>query len=190
MYRSLWHGNNNRSLKTSFFLFFNMKNKKGDIWISAIIYIALGIVILSIVLAAGIPVINKMKDSYTAKQTKEIMLTLDQNIRSVNNHGPGAQTQLKLKINKGDLEINPTTNIISWGTRTKAVLSEPDVPINEGNLQILTNTSIQKGEYDLYLSLEYDSTLINLTYTGETLKGTNILSITNIGGGQIQITKI
>ena len=58
-------------------------NKNGDVWISAVIYIGLGIVLLSIILAAGLPVIDRMRDTYTAKQTKEIMLTVDQNINII-----------------------------------------------------------------------------------------------------------
>jgi hypothetical protein len=162
--------------------------KKGDIWISAVIYIALGIVILTIVLAAGLPIISKMKDSYVAKQTKEIMFILDKNIRSVYNQGPGAQTRLKLKIGRGELEIDQENERISWHTRTKAVLSEPDVTIQEGNLKILTESSAQKGEYNLYLTLEYSE--LNITYDGPNLKGTNLLSITNIGNGEIKLTKL
>ena len=164
-------------------------DKKGDIWISAVIYIALGIVILTLVLSVGLPLISKMKDTYTAKQTKEIMLTFDNNIRSVYNQGPGAQTQLKLKIGKGDLQINENSDSITWDTRTKAILSEPGVPVAEGNLIILTGISAQAEEYDLRLTLEYYPQ-INLTYSGTTLKGTNLLSITNIGGGEVRITKL
>ena len=37
-------------------------NKKGDIWVSAILYFGLGIIVIAILLAAGLPVINKLKD--------------------------------------------------------------------------------------------------------------------------------
>jgi type II secretory pathway pseudopilin PulG len=163
-------------------------NKNGDVWISAVIYIGLGIVLLSIILAAGLPVIDRMRDTYTAKQTKEIMLTVDQNIRSVYNQGPGAQTQVKLRINKGEFIIDQDNEIISWSTRTKAILSEPNIVVNEGNLQIETSDSPQKGEYILTLSLSYSEA--DLTYDGGILKGTNILVITNKGNGEIKLTKI
>jgi hypothetical protein len=163
--------------------------KRGDIWISAVIYIGLGIALLALILAAGLPVIDRMKDTYTAKQTKEIMLVVDQNIRSVYNQGPGAQTQVKLKISKGDFIIDDVSETISWHVRTKAILSEPNEAVQEGNLQILTNSSAQKGEYDLYLILNYPSE-INLSYDGNDLKGTNILAITNKGQGEIKLTKL
>ncbi|MBS3172364.1 hypothetical protein J4438_02180, partial [Candidatus Woesearchaeota archaeon] len=62
--------------------------KKGDVWVSAILYTALGVVLLTIILAAGLPAIQKMKDSYTSKQTKELMLVLDKNIKTVYHEGP------------------------------------------------------------------------------------------------------
>ncbi len=164
-------------------------NKKGDIWISAVLYIALGIIILSIVLAVGLPTIQKMRDNHVAKQTKEIMFVLDSNVRSVFNQGPGAQTQLKIEIGKGDLDINTGTNEIIWTTRTKALLSEPGYPVDEGNLQILTEDSAQKGEYDISLTLAY--THITLDYMGiNPIKGTHLLSISNTGGGTVKITQL
>lgn len=167
-----------------------MKHKRGDIWISAVLYIALGIILLTIVLSIGIPTIQKMRDNHLAKQTKEIMFTMDSNIRSVFNQGPGAQTQLKVEIGKGDLEIkkDPDNKII-WTTRTKALLSEPGVTVNEGNLAILTEESAQKGEYDLTLTLEY--TQIVLEYSdANPIKGTHLLSISNIGDGKVKITQL
>jgi hypothetical protein len=162
-------------------------NKSGDIWISAVLYIAMGIIILSIVLAVGIPTIQKMREDHLAKQTKEIMFIMDSNVRSVFNQGPGAQTQLKIKIGKGDLNIS--SDKMTWKTRTKALLSEPGISVNEGNLQILTEDSPQKGEYDLSLSLVY--TQITLNYTGiNPIKGTHLLSISNTGGGEVKITQL
>jgi type II secretory pathway pseudopilin PulG len=155
-------------------------DKKGDIWISAVIYIALGVIILSLVLAVGIPTIQKMKDNAVAKQTKELMLTIDNNIRTVYNEGPGSQRQVKVKIGSGTFDIDQVNEIITWQTRTKAILSEPDVDITEGNLIIRTQTSVQKGEYDLILTLEYPE--IDITYDGiGSIKGTSLLSIINNG---------
>ena len=169
-----------------------MINKKGDIWVSAVIYIALGIIILSIVLAVGIPTIQKMKDNHVAKQTKEIMFKIDENIRSVYNQGPGAQTQIKVKVGKGDLTINP--NQLEWMMRTKALLSEPGVTVTEGPLEIKTENSAQEGEYDVFLWLNYDEN-IDLVFEGTNpLRGTKLLTIINEGvdedATQIKISEL
>jgi|TARA_Y100000310_G_scaffold312849_1_gene360580 hypothetical protein len=161
-------------------------DKKANVWISAVIFTGLGLAIMAIILAAGLPAIETMKDTYATKQTKELMLVLDKNIREVHNEGPGSQRQLKLKINKGDFNIGETS--INWSLRTKAVLSEPGFQYQEGNLIILTQESAQQGEYDLQLTLEY--TQIQLNSTEDTLKGTNLLSISNQGGGVIKLIKL
>jgi type II secretory pathway pseudopilin PulG len=158
-----------------------MINKKGDIWVSAVIYIALGIIILSIVLAVGIPTIQKMKDNHVAKQTKEIMFKIDENIRSVYNQGPGAQTQLKIKVGKGDLTIEQ--NKIEWIMRTKALLSEPGATVTEGPMTIITTQSAQEGEYDISLMLDYSDQELELAFdeTQNPLRGTKLLTILNEG---------
>ena len=165
-------------------------DKKGDIWISAVIYIALGVIILSLVLAVGIPTIQKMKDNAVAKQTKELMLTIDNNIRTVYNEGPGSQRQVKIKIGSGTFDIDQAAETIIWQTRTKAVLSEPDVVISEGNLKIETRKSVQKGEYDLFLILNYSLLDLDLAYDGiGSIKGTSLLSIINNGPSIANPTK-
>jgi len=160
-----------------------MVNKKGDIWVSAVIYIALGIIILSIVLAVGIPAIQKMKDNYVAKQTKEIMFNIDENIRSVYNQGPGAQTQIKVKVGKGELNIDSeASDSIEWSMRTKALLSEPGEIVTEGPMEIETTQSPQEGEYETHLRLFYDPLVIDLDFTGTNpVKGTKLFSIMNQG---------
>ena len=57
--------------------------KKGDVWISAILYFGIGIVIITILLTAGLPVINKLRDKNIIIQTKQVMHTMDDNIREV-----------------------------------------------------------------------------------------------------------
>ena len=79
--------------------------KKGDIWISAVLYMGLGIIILTIILSAGLPVINRIRDKNLAIDTKESMFTIDKNIREVYNEGPGSQRPLILEIKKGDFNI-------------------------------------------------------------------------------------
>ena len=66
-------------------------NKKGDVWISAILYFGIGIVVITIILAAGLPVINRLRDKNVIIQTKQVMHTIDDNIREVIREGPGSQ---------------------------------------------------------------------------------------------------
>lgn len=158
--------------------------RKGSVWISAALYFGLGIVVLSIIIAAGTPVINKLRDKNVAIQTKEVFFKLDNNIREVARGGPGTQRLLHVEIKKGDLSF--TEEGASWTYQTKALLSEPmpqggdeaDYIINEGNLEILTKQT-SGSKYDLRISLDYEE--LEIIPEVLTAKGATDLIIKNEG---------
>jgi len=133
-----------------------MKSKKADIWISAALYFGLGIIVITIILSAGLPLINRLKDKNTVIETKDVMFKLDTAIREVIRNGPGEQRSLSLEIKKGDLSINNNENTLTWSYKTSALLSEPGLTISEGNLNITTENTGVKDEYLVTLSLNYE----------------------------------
>lgn len=163
--------------------------KKGDVWVSAILYTALGVVLLTIILAAGLPAIQKMKDTYTARQTKDLMLTLDKNIKTVYHEGPGSQRTITLDIGRGDFVIDSFLETITFSFQSSALISEIDAPVEEGDLEILTTNSGVKGKYNVELKLDYLDSGLELNYTGpEIVSGKTSLLIFNKGGvGNITI---
>ena len=62
-------------------------NKKGDIWVSTVIYIAISIIVIAIVLLAALPLIQKLKDRNVTTQTKNILTQIDKNIKEVISSG-------------------------------------------------------------------------------------------------------
>ena len=74
---------------------------KGQVWISAVLYIAIGIVAISLILSAGLPLIYKMRDRNTVMQTKDLLHTFDSSIRQVASEGLGSQRVLDPVIIKG-----------------------------------------------------------------------------------------
>jgi len=165
--------------------------RNGQIWISAVLYLALGIIILTIVLAAGMPVIKNMKDKYTLTQTKEIMVTLDDNIRTVYSEGPGSQRPVKIEIGKGDFLIDDEEDLINWSFISSLQISELNKEIKEDNLIIFTSSTGIEDQYKTDLRLDY-SGILDLQYeaTTATLSGTHRLLITNTGGDPSPIIKI
>ncbi len=161
-----------------------MKNK-AVIWVSAIMYIGLGIAILAIILAAGMPVINKMRDKNTALQTKDLMLKMDNTIREVL-EGPGSQRKLTIQINKGDFIIysdsSDLKNKVIWSIRTIALLSEPGKPYREGNLEIRTEKTKVSGEYQTNFSLDYNDLIkISMKNKVQKISGKYSLVVMNEG---------
>ena len=60
-----------------------MTNKKGDVWVSAVLYIALGMVLITLILSAGLPLIEKMRDKNTIVQTKNLLFNINANIETI-----------------------------------------------------------------------------------------------------------
>jgi len=147
----------------------NLKyGKKAAIWISVVIYIALGIAVVTIVLTAGIPLIQKMKDQNTFVQTKDLLLALDRNIRDVALEGPGARRFLSpVEITRGNLYIFDENETILWDMKTKARMQEPNMVFEEGPLKSLLNETLVVGEYHLKVWLNYTD-FINITPKSET----------------------
>ncbi len=154
--------------------------KKGDIWISAVMYIALGVVVLSIILAAAMPVITKLRDKNTALQTKELLFKLDETIRTVFTEGPGSKRAVKIQLGRGDFVIDEVTDRINWTTKTKVVLSEPGTTVKEGNLNILTNPTKVTNEYETSIWLDY-LTIADIQSKIKKLAGSYNLIIQNSG---------
>ena len=162
--------------------------KRGAIWISAVLYMGLGIMVLSMVLAVGLPAVQQMKDRYTIKETKNLMLVFDENIRTVYQEGPGSQRVVDLKIGRGTFEINEDEDKISWSLQTKVPASQPGEVANEGNLQIQTQSTPVEDQYGVILALSYPNWDIVFEGEQKVISGNVKLSILNKGvGGEEQI---
>lgn len=181
------------------------KSKEGSIWVSAVLYFGLGLIVLTIILTAATPVINRLRDKNIVIQTKEVFQVLDSNIREVAREGPGAQRPLTIDIRKGEFSVDEGVvpggpNIhprILWNYDTKAVLAEPCfLPgqadpeaaggtcggITEGNLLIVVKPGTESGSWDTSLSVNYRNN-IYLKYEAPVniLTGASPLVIRNVG---------
>lgn len=132
------------------------KPKKSQIWVSAVLYIALSMVVLTLILSAGVPLINKMRDRNTFTQTKNLFFSLDDNIRAVANEGPGSKRFLSpLDIRKGEFSLDEADNLVKWKMRTNYNFMEVGIRLREGVVvSYLEETNIV-GENDLNLELNY-----------------------------------
>lgn len=135
-----------------------MKSKKSVIWVSAVLYIALGIIVISILLTAAIPVVNKLRDKNTFIETKKLLYTLDSNIKTVAKEGPGSQRELSpFVIGSGQLYIHDNNDTIIWSMETTAELIEPGVNIEEGALEMYLEKSRVVGKYIISINSKYTS---------------------------------
>ena len=160
--------------------------KKGDIWISAVLYFGLGIVVISILLAAGLPVINKLRDKNVVIQSKQVMHTLDQNIREVVKEGPGSQRVVTINIKKGVFVLDDKNSLVIWQyNNSKVLISDPGIPVFEGKLNIITSNAAVKNTYNIQIYTDYSGLVNVIRPAGKTgtMTGISDLVIRNEGAG-------
>ena len=140
-----------------------MQTKKGAIWVSAVLYLTLGIIAISLILGAAIPLVEKMRDRNTVIQTKEMLFTLDETIRTVANEGPGSQRELSpFVVTEGKLVFDSVANEVIWSKDTAAIIQEPEVVIQEGVIAMELKKTFVEEKYSMELRLEYTDIDIKL----------------------------
>lgn len=135
--------------------------KKGDIWISAVLYMLIAVAVVLIVLKAGVPQVNKMKDQLLFSKAKQTMLMLNDEIRSVANEGYGSQRVVPVEIDSGVLKVE--NNRLVWQMKTKSKIMEPRTKISLGNLIITANADVSSHEYTYAYILSNSRILVNMT---------------------------
>lgn len=189
-------------------------NKKGDVWVSAVLYFGLGIVVLTLVLSLGMPAVNRLRDKNVATQTKDVFATVDANIREVARGGPGTQRVLELGLSKGEVKVysaaNPEKvndykgtdidtakkvifgeslkdipNRVVWTYQLKAALSEPGLLVTEGNTKMLTTGS--KGSYNVRFWLDYEPSIYLRMEGANIISGNTKITMKNMGSQCINL---
>lgn len=151
---------------------------RGQVWIEAVLYIAIGVVAISLILGAGLPVIYKMRDRNTVVQTKEMLHAFDDAIRQVASEGLGSQRVLDPVIIKGG-KLNIKKDEIIWEMDTTAEIMEvcgyrescdEKLKQYEGNIEMeLYNTPVE-DEYIISLKLNYGKSM-SIDLSDDSIKG-------------------
>jgi len=121
-----------------------MRNIKSQIWISAILYILITVLVMIIVLEALSPVLENMKDKSIFSRARDSFLSLSKHIKDVSDEGQGAQRVVSIELQKGNLEIKE--NVVKWKMNTKADILEPRTTIKLGNVFIVANGEVNAYE--------------------------------------------
>lgn len=126
--------------------------KKGQLWIETVIYMLIGLALMALVLTFVVPKINEEKDRILVEQSIASLNVLDDKINEVISTGKDNRRTVEFSISKGELEINPSTNEITFTLNelTKSY-SEPDVEIKEGRIAINTTQGRKTSSVNLIL---------------------------------------
>ena len=113
--------------------------KKGQIWIETVIYILLGLVLISLVLAFVTPRINEQKDRTIVEQTIISLNNLDEIVNGVINNGRDNRRIAEFSIKAGELNFNSGNDeIVFILDELKKPYSQPGELIEYGRVGVLT----------------------------------------------------
>jgi len=125
---------------------------KGQIWVSAILYILVITVIMVLVLNAGVPIIKDLQDKTVFTRSKNTFLALNKHINEVSEEGVGSQRVVPIEIEKGSLELRDGS--LKWDLKTNAKILESGQQIELGNLYISSNADVSSRSYTSNYTLE------------------------------------
>jgi len=139
-------------------------NKKGAIWISAIIYVMIAVVVMVIVLEAGLPLIKGLTDRNAFNKIKDTLVLLDKQIQQIASEGQGSQRVIPLEIIDGELSIK--NQKLRWKLETDTRLVESQSRTDLGNLVIASGVDVTSKTVGNYFIVENSRIKINFSKIG------------------------
>ncbi|MBN1386498.1 hypothetical protein JW968_06005 [Candidatus Woesearchaeota archaeon] len=126
--------------------------KKGQIWVSAVLYLLITAVVVVLILEGGLPLLSKMSDKATFTRTRDNFINLDQHIIEVAQAEVGTQRAIPLEIRAGELSVE--NDVLKWTMETDAEIIEPRSEIRLGNLRILSCADVETWENGTHYFME------------------------------------
>lgn len=147
------------------------KNKKGDIWISAVLYVLVIAAVIALIIKAGIPILNKVKDNGVFTKSKDSLSGVDKYIKEVASEGPGSQRVVTVDLD-GDLLID--SDEISLELDTKSKLVEPRSSVKQGDVIVFSGATVKATAYPDSFLLQNNRILVNISRLGNSTKNVSI----------------
>lgn len=138
--------------------------KKGQMWISFVIFLLIGVSVLIIILKAGTPIANRLRDRVAFTKAENTMLSVDQTIDDVARESLGSQRVVPIDIPDGKVIIG--SNAIKWEMETDAKIIEPRTSIDRGDVKITADASVSARQNGSSFILENDILLANISSVG------------------------
>lgn len=137
---------------------------KAQVWVSALLYLLISIIVVVLVLEAGLPLIQKMGDEAYYSKAKEDFSSIDKTIKEVSKEGKGSQRVVPLEIRKG--ELNVRDNQIYWEYETKAEILSHKTQTSQGNLVMSADADVNCENHGGYYIVKNTYLWLNLSKRG------------------------
>lgn len=138
--------------------------KRGEIWVSAVIYVMVGVVVLTIVIQAGVPLINKLQERSNVNRARSAFTALDQQIQEIAKEGQGSQRVVPLEVSEGTVKVED--NRLRWKIETTSKIIEPKTRVELGNLVIASDVDVSAAEHSNSFIIQNSRILVNFTKFG------------------------
>lgn len=146
--------------------------KKSEIWISAILYVLVVVVIMVLVLEAGLPILKGIRDKSSFNRARDIMAALDQQIRDIASEGQGSRRVLPIEISKGELKVEDSK--LRWKIETESKVIEPGSRTDMGNLIIASDVDVSATQNSTHYLIQNSRILVDLNRVGSKTNWSNI----------------
>ncbi len=125
--------------------------KKADIWVSTVIYMLIGLSIISALLFAAKPKIEEARDRFVINYMINTFNSLDGFIREIN-EVPGMARYFDIKISKGEFKVIPENDTIEWKISTNFKFSEIGQELKVGNVNLISLEKMGRIETKIWLN--------------------------------------
>ena len=149
-----------------------MSHKKGQVWVSAILYTLVAAVSIAFILQAGMPLIEGMRDRSVFTKMKNQMLALDQQIEQVASEGRGSQRFIPFEITQGQIAMDDQG--LRWEMDTQTKIVEPRSSYRVGNLMVSANSDVMAVDQGTYYVMENSRIRVKLLKNGSANSHVNL----------------
>ncbi|MEM4702969.1 MAG: hypothetical protein QXP53_00565 [Candidatus Pacearchaeota archaeon] len=145
-------------------------SKKAVVWVSTVLYTLITLALISLVLVAVKPVIDKNRDKVIIEQSTEMLDQIEETFNKAS-ITEGTRLSLRIMIKKGSLLLNSTNDIITWQLQDSSYMySEPNtVLVKEGGRRIILTEQSKTNPDKWLVSLTFNCSAAgyNITYSGK-----------------------
>lgn len=152
-------------------------HKQGAIWISAVLYLLISVLIMVIILQIGVPVIESMQDRSVVQDTQNQFQQLDTMIQTVARQEVGSRRTLPLELQEGEAVFNEDQ--MTWYMEHDRELLDQDVILSRGNMVVSGGMDVSAYEYNDSYILENSFIRINFSKCDHTNNCTELGEIIN-----------
>ena len=140
------------------------QEKKGQIWLSAVLYLLIGSIVIILILQAGLPIIQKNRDRSVFTKTEDMFMSLDNVIVDLIDSGAGSQRVVPFEIPEGTVKLE--NDRMTWEMESETKILEPGTDISRGNLKITSDIDVNTWDYGDKFVLENSHIKVNISKIG------------------------